>query len=78
MEYFLKVALISSLFSIIFSLYMFFQIKNEQFFNITPENTVNTEIINQKLLEETLQSFKDREEKASRILNGEYSFIDPS
>ncbi len=63
---------------IVFSLYLFFQIKKDQLFNIEKVEEVKTEVINQKSLERIVNAFEQKGKNREKILNKEINFKDPS
>ena len=63
---------------IIFSMYLFFQIKNDGIFNVKQEEETKNETIKQDILEKILNDFLEKEKISNLILKGEIIFEDPS
>lgn len=63
---------------ILFSLYLLFQIKNEQIFQIEAKHDDNSVIINQTLLQKVTESFNQKEAMEKEIRGGERRYKDPS
>ena len=63
---------------IVFSMYLYFQIKNDNIFNVKQSDETKSEIIKQDILEKILNDFKEKENMSTQILEGNIKFIDPS
>jgi hypothetical protein len=74
----LKVFLTISLLLIIFSIYILFEIKNDQMFTLKPGDRTSSQLIRQDLLDEVSKSFTEKEKKTNEIKAGNTVFVDPS
>lgn len=63
---------------IIFSLYLFFNIKNEKFFQVKVEENTNIVAVDQNKLDKIIKEFDVKKENTQKLLNGEVNFKDPS
>lgn len=72
------VALLSGFLLIIFSFYIFSQIKKDQIFKIEQTEEIQKETIKEDKLDKILKSFEEKEKKRNMILSGEVNFKDPS
>lgn len=72
------VTIFSGLVLIVFSLYLFTQIKNDNLFKVDDVEEVQPETIKEELLTKILKSFEEKEENTNKILSNEVVFKDPS
>lgn len=72
------VAIFAGLILIAFSLYLFYKIKADELFKVEKIEETQLEVVNQNLLENILKSFQEKEINSEKILNGEFTFKDPS
>jgi hypothetical protein len=63
---------------ILFSLYMLYDIKNQQALQIAPTTSTTQSLINEKLLDKVNASFDSNQIKTKEIQNGLTSYKDPS
>ena len=63
---------------ILFSFYLLFKIKNQQLFQTVAPSAELPNLMNEKLLNDVNQSFKDKEEKQKDIQAEPSTYIDPS
>lgn len=63
---------------ILFSLYLLYEIKNQQIFQITPLSTESPSLINEKLLNEVNESFDNNLIKQKEIKDNINPYKDPS
>jgi hypothetical protein len=63
---------------IIFSFYIFLEIKNKQIFQITSDTETPQNLINEKLLDKVNESFDNKAAKQKEIKDGLTIYKDPS
>ena len=61
-----------------FSVYLLFEIKNQQIFQITPKPGEQSSLINEKLLDKVTESFNSKQAKEKEIESGLTKYKDPS
>ena len=63
---------------ILFSLYLLYQIKNDQIFQVPPTLQENNKLIREDLLKDVTESFDQKAQKESEIKTNPHSYRDPS
>lgn len=63
---------------IFFSLYILYEIKNQQTFEITPKSIDSPSLTNEVLLKKVTESFNENLAKEKEVLNDVKSYKDPS
>ncbi len=63
---------------IVFSLYMLYQIKNEQVFQVAPIVKVNSSLLKEQLLRDVIASFEAKAKKESSLKINPPIYKDPS
>lgn len=63
---------------IVFSLYLLYQIKNDQIFQVVPTEQENSRFIKEDLLKSVTESFDQKSKKENELKNNPLSYPDPS
>jgi len=74
----LRVFSIIVLILIVFSLYLLYQIKNEQIFQFKPISEGQSNLLNENLLKNVTDSFNQKAKKEAELKGKVQSFTDPS
>lgn len=73
-----KLFLVASFILVSLGFYVLYKIRNEQIFQVTPEQESTPSLIKENLLEEFKESLEKKEIKNSQIREGLIIFVDPS
>lgn len=63
---------------ILFSLYLLYQIKNEQIFQVVPTSNEGTTILKENLIKNVTETFDKKAKRESEIRSGTSNYTDPS
>lgn len=63
---------------ILFSLYLLYQIKNEQIFQVAPTSNEGTTILKENLIKNVTETFDKKSKRESEIRSGTSNYTDPS
>jgi hypothetical protein len=74
----LRIFFILTTLLIIFSLYILYQIKNDQIFTVTPKSSEPPSLLREDLLDTTLRSFEDKAKKTLELKSKPLPYPDPS